>query len=446
MQRSLHPSTSFVFDELTGMRPDRVLFPESGFTKNEAAAYYQTIAPVLLPHLKNVPVSFKRYPDTIRGESFWEKDAPSFTPKWVKTVAVPRRGGESDIHYILINDLRTLRWIVDVGGIEIHPFLHRAPHLERATAMVFDLDPGEGASIVDCCEVALLLRDALSAIKLRAFVKASGSKGLQVYVPLNGTDTHDATESFARFIADELARANPKQIVSKMAKQLRARKVFIDWSQNADYKTTVSVYSLRAKREAPFVSTPITWEEVEAAEDLDFAPGEAVKRARKRGDLFAPVLKLKQRLPLAASRSPGRTHSGTRQAANRTRLPKMKSQSGRRLFVLPKTDTGDELWLEMRGKFKRWILRPDREGGPQLIAMPAGDFKVDPAYYRGEVPSPWRNRITLEDLGAYELIDGSYQRRHFDLFFSGKTLQGEWLLEKLGDSHRSWRFVPTRRV
>jgi bifunctional non-homologous end joining protein LigD len=429
------------------MRPDRVLFPASGFTKSEAAAYYQKIAPVLLPHLKNVPVSFKRYPDTIRGESFWEKDAPSFTPKWVKTVAVPRRGGESDIHYILINDLRTLRWIVDVGGIEIHPFLHRAPHLERATAMVFDLDPGEGASIADCCEVALLLRDALFAIKLRAFVKVSGSKGLQVYVPLNGTDTHDATESFARFIADELARAHPKRIVSKMARQLRARKVFIDWSQNADYKTTVSAYSLRAKREAPFVSMPITWEEVEAAENLDFAPDEAVKRVKKRGDLFAPVLKIKQRLPVAGRRSPGKraAEPGDRRPPTGDRLPKMKSQSGRRLFVLPKTDTGDELWLEMHGKFKRWILRPDREGGPQLIAMPAGDFKVDPAYYRGEVPVPWRHRIKLEDLGAYELIDGSYQRRRFDLFFSGKTLQGEWLLEKLGDeSHRSWRFVPAR--
>lgn len=425
-------------------RPDRILFPGTGFTKNDAIAYYEAIAPVLLPHLKNVPVSFKRYPDTIGGESFWEKDAPSFTPKWVKRFAVPRRGGDSDIHYILINDLRTLRWVADVGGIEIHPFLHRAPRLERATAMVFDLDPGEGASIVECCAVAVLLRNALAAIRLQSFAKVSGSKGLQVYVPLNGDETHDATEGFARFLADELARANPKLIVSKMAKQLRARKVFIDWSQNADYKTTVAVYSLRAKREAPFVSVPITWDEVERAQNLDFTPDDAVKRARK--DLFAPVMKIKQKLPWSAA--PRRRLARPADDAGKPshgRLPKPRSQSGRRLFVLPKTETGDELWLEMRGKFKRWILRPDRERGPQLIAMPAGDFKVDEAYYRGEVPAQWRKRVKIEDAGAYELIDGSDRRRRFDLYFSGKMLQGEWVLEKLGDeTHRSWSLTPVR--
>jgi bifunctional non-homologous end joining protein LigD len=404
------------------MRADRELFPETGFSMSDAVAYYDAIAPFLLPHLKNVPVSFKRYVDTIHGESFWEKDAPSFTPDWVKTVAVPRRGGDSDIHYILINNRRTLRWVVESGGIEIHPFLHRAPHIERATAMVFDLDPGEGAGIVECCDVALLLRDALTAIHLESLAKVSGSKGLQLYVPLNGRDTHDATQSLARLIADELARANPKLIVSKMAKHLRARKVFIDWSQNADFKTTVAVYSLRAKRDAPFVSMPVTWAEVERARGLDFTPDQAVKRASKRGDLFAPVLKLKQKLPVAIG--------GRRAASGKKEKTSSRTQSGRHTFVLMR----DEIWLENRGKFKRWILRPDREGGPKLIAMPAGEFKADENYLK---------RFRIEDRGVYEIIEGSEQRRRLRMFFSGKKLNGEWILEKPGDdTHRSWTLAP----
>src|SRR5881394_931494 len=143
-------------------RPDRVLFPESGFTKRDAIDYYRAVARWLLPHLKNRPVSFKRYPDTIRGESFWEKDAPSFTPKWVKTFSVPRRSGESEIRYVVVSSVRTLLWIVDVGGIEIHQFLHRAPRIERARSVIFDLDPGGGADIRDCCQLALLLRDVLA--------------------------------------------------------------------------------------------------------------------------------------------------------------------------------------------------------------------------------------------------------------------------------------------
>src|SRR5947209_13147443 len=284
-------------------RPDRVLFPKSGFTKDDAIDYYERVAKWLLPHLKNVPVSLKRYPDTIRGESFWEKDAPSFTPDWVRTVAVPRRSGESDIHYIVIDDARTLAWVADVGGIELHPFLHRAPRIEHATSVVFDLDPGEGASMKKCCDVALVLRDALAALQLKSFAKVSGSKGLQVYVPLNGTASHSATESFARFVAEELARRNPKLVTAKMGKQFRAKKVFIDYSQNADYKTTVSVYSLRAKRERPFVSMPVSWEEVEAADDLDFDPDAAIARLKKSGDLFAPVLRLKQTIPELTARA-----------------------------------------------------------------------------------------------------------------------------------------------
>ncbi|HSP34004.1 MAG TPA: hypothetical protein VLU46_06815, partial [Thermoanaerobaculia bacterium] len=346
---------------------------------------------------------------------------------------------------ILINDVRTLTWVAEAGGIEIHPFLHRVPKIDEATHVVFDLDPGPGAMIVECCGVAMILRDALKAVKLESFAKVSGSKGLQVYVPLNSGATHDTTETFARLLAQELARANPKLIVAKMTKSMRAKKVFIDWSQNADYKTTVAVYSLRTKSDTPYVSMPVTWDEVRRAKNLYFEPDEALQRLAKRGDLWSRMESMKQRLGGAPAPPPARKKSPPRAAAlHREALPKMKSQSGRRLFVLVKGVAGDELWLDMRGKFKRWILRPDRERRKRLIAMPAGDFAIDPAYFRGEVPAAWKKRIRIEDIGAYEVIEGSYQQRRFELWFSGRTLAGEWELRKIEESegHRSWQLEP----
>jgi bifunctional non-homologous end joining protein LigD len=410
-----------------------VLFPATGFTTADAAKYYHAVAEYLLPHLRNMPLSFKRHPDTIEGESFWEKDAPSFTPKFVKTYAVPRRSGESEIHYIVINGVKTLTWLASIGGIELHPFLHRIPHVERATSVVFDLDPGKGASIDECREVALLLRDALEAIGFTSFAKVSGSKGLQVYVPLNTDATHDVTEPFARLVAEELARKYPKLAVAKMAKQLRAKRVFIDWSQNADFKTTVSVYSLRSKKERPYVSMPVTWEEVASSRALELEPEAAIRRLHKRGDLFKPVLTMKQRLPIRQARAPVAPPRDEDVFVHGIRLPKARSQSGRRLFVMPK---GDELWLEMGGEFTRWILRPDREGEGKLIAMHAGRFRIDKAWYRGEEEAT--------DIGAYELIEGSYERNRFDLFFTGRTLRGEWVLQKISadPKHRSWSFRP----
>jgi bifunctional non-homologous end joining protein LigD len=418
------------------MRPDRVLYP-SGFTKNDAVTYYRAVAKWLLPHLRGRPVSFLRFPDTVSGQSFWEKDAPSFTPKWVKTVAVPRRSGESEIHYIVVDDVKTLAWIADIGGIELHPFLHKKTSLERATSMLFDLDPGEGASLDECREVALILRDALERIGLRAWAKVSGSKGLQVYVPLNGTATHAAAEAFAQTVAVALARAHPALIVAKMAKQFRARKVFIDYSQNADFKTTVSVYSLRAKRDRPYVSMPVSWEEVERGGDLEFEPKEAMARLKKRGDLFAPVLRVKQELPIEAATPATRSLADARDDTVRgIRLPRARSQSGRRLFVLSKVDGGDELWLDMQGKFRRWILRPG------LTAMPAGEFAIEKEYRRGEVPPQWRKRVSITDIGSYELIEGSFARHHFDLWFTGHELAGEWMLAKVDEG--AWRLAPVQ--
>jgi bifunctional non-homologous end joining protein LigD len=418
------------------MSMSRVLFPATGFTTADATKFYRAVAKYLLPHLRDVPVSVKRYPDTIDGESFWEKDAPSFTPKFVKTYAVPRRGGGPEIRYIVIDGVRTLTWLAEIGGIEIHPFLHRTAHIERATSVVFDLDPGEGASIVECCEVALLLRDALQGIGFTSLAKVSGSKGLQIYVPLNGDATHEITQPFARLVAEEVAKKYPKLALAKMSKELRRGRVFIDWSQNADFKTTVSVYSLRTKRERPYVSMPVTWEEVGKRRALDFEPGEAVARLRRKGDLFRKVLTLRQELPrLHPPRSLDVVHPERSRRArddeevvvHGIRLPKPKSQGGRRLFVMP---NADELWLDIGGEFHRWVLRP----GP--IAVHAGKFRIEKSWYRGEE--------TALDIGAYEIIEGSFARGCFDLYFTGRTLQGAWVLEKISEDpkHRSWSFRP----
>lgn len=366
----------------------RVLFPETGFTTADAARYYRRVARWMLPHLQNVPLSFKRYPDTIEGQSFWEKDAPGFTPEWVRTFAVPRRDESSDIHYIVAGDVKTLTWIAEAGGIEIHPFLHRIPKIGVATAVVFDLDPGSGASLDECRAVALLLRETLGTLQLRSFAKVSGSKGLQVYVPLNPGVPHALTEPFARLIAEELARRHPELVVATMAKALRRGKVFIDYTQNADYKTTVAVYSLRAKRERPLVSMPVTWEEVETGGDLEWAPDEALARLRKIGDLFAPMLTLEQTIPGLRGLEAAESRSNERRSATARRrdlaTPKARTQSGRRPFSLV-----------------------------------AGAVMVDK--------------------GTYEVIEGSLERGRLELWFSGATMKGAWILKKRG---RAWRLTP----
>jgi bifunctional non-homologous end joining protein LigD len=278
---------------------DKVLYPGSGFTKAQVIDYYIRVSRFLLPHLKGRPVTMKRYPDGIAGGHFYEKDAPRFTPDWVETFPVPRKAGGRPIRYILIDDLATLVWCANLADLELHPFLHRVPHIDRPTSVVFDLDPGEGADVLDCARVAFLLKDLFDSSRLDAFAKVSGSRGLQVYVPLNTAVTYDLTRPFAQSIATRLAREHPDLVIAKMTRSERTKKVFIDWSQNSDFKTTVGVYSLRAKRDSPFVSMPVDWDELRTkkADSLFFSPDAALKRLEKSGDLFVPVLKKKQKLP-----------------------------------------------------------------------------------------------------------------------------------------------------
>jgi bifunctional non-homologous end joining protein LigD len=280
---------------------DKILYPEAGFTKAQVIDYYVRIAPVLLPHLKNRPITLKRYPDGVEGFFFYEKQCPAHHPDWIKTTTVAG-GRREKIDYCMINDLPSLVWAANLANLELHTFLHRAPSITRPTALAFDLDPGPPADIVLCCRVGLWLRAELDKLGLESFAKTSGSKGLQLYVPLNTAATYEKTKSFAHALAEKMERAHPAEIVSRMQKSLRNGKVLIDWSQNDEHKTTVNVYSLRAKSH-PTTSTPVTWREVEQcwnkkdAGRLTFLTGQTLARVEKHGDLFAPLLTLKQKLP-----------------------------------------------------------------------------------------------------------------------------------------------------
>jgi bifunctional non-homologous end joining protein LigD len=280
---------------------EKVLYPAAGFTKGQVIDYYIRIAPVLLPHLKNRPITLKRYPDGVDGFFFYEKQCPSHRPDWVKTTEVPSQREEGKIDYCLMNDLPALVWAANLADLELHTFLHRAPAITRPTSLAFDLDPGAPADMMLCCRVALWLRAIFDELGLQSFAKTSGSKGLQIYVPLNTAATYEKTKEFAHSLAEKMEREHPEHVVSRMQKALRKGKVLIDWSQNDEHKTTVNVYSLRAKPQ-PTVSTPVNWQEVESrakegADPLEFTSDAALQRVEKQGDLFAPLLTLKQRLP-----------------------------------------------------------------------------------------------------------------------------------------------------
>ena len=282
---------------------DKALYP-SGFTKAQIIDYYHRIAPVILPHLRGRGITLKRYPHGTDESYFFEKQCPDHRPPWIKTASLPRRSTAGEIDYCLINDEADLVWLANLAAIEIHVPLARASDWNRPSEMVFDLDPGEPATIIDCCRFGLKFRDVLARLGLKSFPKTSGGKGLHVYVPLNTPGvTFDDTKEFSRAIAMIFEHENPKHITPTMTKNLRAGKIFVDWSQNDQTKTTVCVYSLRAKGR-PTVSTPVRWDEVaQAAKKHDaaaitFLSDDVLERVDRLGDLFAPVLKVKQKLPM----------------------------------------------------------------------------------------------------------------------------------------------------
>jgi len=281
---------------------NKVLYREAGFTKGDVINYYLRVSETILRHLRNRTVTLKRYPNGPDGMFFYEKNCPAHRPPWVDTKNVPSANRTGGINYCLINDAPTLIWVANLAALELHTQLSLAKDVTRPTMMVFDLDPGPPAGIIDCCRIAVRMRDTLEGLGLKSFPKTSGGKGLHFYVPLNTPCTFDQTKDFARTLAMVLEKEDPAHVVSAMRKDLRVGKVFIDWSQNDEHKTTVCAYSLRA-RSRPTVSTPVTWDEVEAAlekndpNQLTFEWSDVLKRVEKHGDLFDPVLTLKQKLP-----------------------------------------------------------------------------------------------------------------------------------------------------
>jgi bifunctional non-homologous end joining protein LigD len=281
---------------------DKVMYPETGFTKAQLIDYYVRIAPALLPHLHDRSLTMKRYPNGVSGMFFYEKNCPKHRPEWIQTAKVWSGGNNKFMYYCMIQDLPTLVWAANLADIELHTSLSLCHEIMRPTMIVFDLDPGPPANIVQCSEVGLWVRDLFAHFGLQSFAKTSGSKGLQIYTPLNTEISYNETKPFAKAVARLLEREHPNKVVSDMKKALRVNKIFVDWSQNDDYKTTVCVYSLRAK-EAPTASTPVTWDEVATCLKkgdpnlLRFESGKVIERFEKHGDLFEPVVKLKQKLP-----------------------------------------------------------------------------------------------------------------------------------------------------
>ena len=449
---------------------DKVYYPKTGFTKGEMLAYYIKIAPVLLPHLEDRPLTLKRYPNGVEAPFFYEKQCPKPRPPFVETAKVARHHEPGVIEYCLANNLPTLIWAANLGDIELHTFLSRAPQVHKPTQIVFDLDPGPPANAVHCAQVALWLREMFGKLGLDIFVKSSGSKGMQVYVPLNTPVTYEETTPFAKAVAQTLEKAHPELVVSDMKKELRHGKVLVDWSQNSETKTTVCVYSLRAK-EKPFVSMPLEWAEVEKcwkkkdASLVFFEAAEAVKRVEKKGDLFASVLTLKQDLKKALkafragetaapakkpkSRLKG-TGDGSISAYNakrdfaQTAEPhgKAKFAGKERLFVIQKHDASHlhyDFRLELDGVLKSWAIPkgPQTDLKTKRLAMMVEDHPYDYARFEGTIPAGnyGAGTVMVWDIGTWENLGPEPHeglksgKLHFRL--KGKKLKGEWALVKM---------------
>jgi len=278
----------------------KVLYPLVGFTKAQVIEYYAKIAPTMLAHIEDRGVTFRRWPDGVAADAFFNKRCPSHRPDWVGTCLGPgdRAGG---IHYCKLDEVASLAWAANLAALEIHAPMARCSDLESPTMLVFDLDPGEPATIIECCQIALLIREVLDTVGLQSVAKTSGSKGMQLYIPLNTPHTHSHAADFALAVAQLLEKQHPARVTANMAKKERPKKIFIDWSQNSRHKTTIAPYSLRGK-DRPTVSTPISWDEVSDGADgepLSFEAFEVVDRVESIGDLFAEAVSVEQQLPSA---------------------------------------------------------------------------------------------------------------------------------------------------
>lgn len=282
---------------------DKVLYPETGFTKAEVIDYYARIAPTMVRHTEGRCVTFRRWPDGVDGPDFFEKNCPKHRPNWVQTAVGPGRS-RGEVRYCRLDEPAAFVWAANLAALELHTPMARSDALDTPLMCVFDLDPGPGTGLVECARLAIEIRDVLDTARLQCWAKTSGSKGMQVYIPLNTTGadrhTYEQTSSFALAVGSLLEKRAPGEVTTTMARSERQGKVFVDWSQNAFHKTTICVYSLRA-RPHPTVSTPLTWEEVTAGavgeHPMVHEAGEVIERVERLGDLFLPTLELQQRLP-----------------------------------------------------------------------------------------------------------------------------------------------------
>jgi len=440
---------------------DKVMYPETGFTKGEVIDYYIKISPALLPHLKNRPLTMKRYPDGIHGNYFYEKNAPSHTPSWIKTTYFGRNTGDEPNRHILVNDLPTLVWSSNMANLELHTVLSKAPKLTVPTMLVFDLDPGPPAAILESAEVAFLIKEVLDSLNLESFAKTSGSKGVQVYVPLNTPTDFETTRGFAEVVALMLANQHPDRIVSTMSKQARTGKVFIDWSQNAEHKTTASVYSLRASREIPSVSTPVSWKELHAAikkgnaDKLYFEPAEVHQRVKKMGDLFEPVLTMKQKIPRKFHAPKQKVvQKGDRSLKayeakrdfTKTKEPapaKGKKKQGKKepMFVIQKHAARRlhyDFRLEMDGVLRSWAVPNGlpTELNDKRLAVHVEDHPMNYAKFEGIIPSGnyGAGTVMVWDIGTYTTMEQdpikAYYEGKLHVYLQGEKLKGEWVLVK----------------
>ena len=430
--------------------PGKVLFPGTGFTRAEVIAYYLEAARYLLPHFRGRPSAVKRFPRGTRAEAFWEKDLPGYAPAWLPRTLVPRKNpGEPPINYVVIDSPEVLAWLANHDTIELHPFLHRTGALDTPQFVALDLDPGEcgNEGTLRAIRVALLVREFLDRLGLRSWPKVSGSKGVQLYVPLNVPVTYAATQAFARSMAELLEREHPGLVVAKMARELRAGKVFIDWSQNMPHKTTVGPYSMRAKHARPTISMPVEWDELVEAEakretaHLLFAPDAALQRLARRGDLWAPVLAVRQQLPDAFMKL-GRDEASepaAGDAATRVRprkvLTRRSGQGSRRRFVIHQEETGDKiLRLEIGDTLRAWRV-------PQLpaksrAARRATEIAETPlalVHFEGINREAEDSPLMIWDHGTYDPVRGSHPSGTLVVFLNGTKVRGEWTLRKKGD-------------
>jgi len=447
---------------------DKVLFPATGFTKGHLINYYAHVAQYVLPHLKQRPLTLKMYQKGLRGPAQYIKNAPSFTPKWIKTFAVPRRGRAGDIRYLLINDLPSLMWACNMNNIELHVFQARAPKIEQPTMMVFDLDPGEPAGLHECAQVALMLKETLDSLGLQSLLKTSGGKGLHVCVPLNTAVTYEQTGPFAESLAHWLERAQPELILSRMAKSERKGKVFIDWSQNVDFKTTVCVYSLRAKGDNPTVSFPLDWKRIDDVEHR-VSPDEAIKMLTDNGDLFEPLLTLKQKLPkrpltdlLEANPTARLKKYWAKRDFTRTAEPsgaKATQKNGKEpVFVIQKHAASHlhyDFRLEMEGVLRSWAVPkgPPAKRGETRLAMHVEDHPMDYARFEGVIPKGQYGggTVMVWDIGTYSVKEAhpvaAYHQGKIKMDINGKKLNGEWTLVRdkrtANDAKQRWLLIKT---